>query len=301
MPKIEFMNWTKTHYYLYTFCRYFMATMILSYAFAKILGTQFISQPSTFDKPIGSLSGFELTWFYYGFSSWYGVFIAGSQIASSILLFFRKTTRIGVVLFLSFMVNILLVDFAYHIKAAQGMALLLTIMGFFVFFSEYPLFYKYFIETPPLFQDQETPKTIAKLKKLKWVYIPIVFIGLFAGLSYLKIKIMGQNQFYGTWQNVDASSEYERLNFEAVSTFKINNECSNIALNEGVYTFTKDTIALKTFTKKYQTALNQDEGNAILNPDASQMDLLLKGKYQLNDKYLTIESGGKKMSFKRIR
>ena len=50
------MNWKRVHFYLHTFYRYFLATMILSYAFAKILGTRFTSQPSTYDKPISSLS-----------------------------------------------------------------------------------------------------------------------------------------------------------------------------------------------------------------------------------------------------
>ena len=76
------MNWKKVHFYLHTFCRYFLATMILSYAFAKILGTQFTTQPSTYDQPVGSLSGFNLTWYYYGYSFSYGVFIAISQITS---------------------------------------------------------------------------------------------------------------------------------------------------------------------------------------------------------------------------
>ncbi|MFH6991511.1 hypothetical protein [Flavobacterium sp. FlaQc-48] len=296
------MDLKKAHYYLYTFCRYFMATMILSYAFSKILGTQFIAQPSTFDKPVGSLSGFELTWYYYSFSHWYGTFIAVSQIISAILLFFRKTTRIGVVLFLTFMVNILLIDFAYHIKGAQGMATILTVMGLFVFFSEFPLFYKYFIIEPPLFSDQETPKWINRFKKIKWVYIAVVFIGFYGGISYLKNKLMGQNEFYGTWQNTTGNSEFERLNFEALSTFQVNKVCNNSKVNEGLYSFTKDSIFLRTFTKKYQDKLSNDKENSILNPDQSQMITLLKGKYQLDQKSLTIQTDkNQKIIFKRIR
>lgn len=172
--------------------------MILSYASAKILGTQFTTQPSTYDKPVGLLSGFELTWYYYGYSFWYGLFIALSQIASAILLFFRRTTRLGILLFLSFMINILLVDFAYDIDGAKGMAVVLTIMALFVFFSEFPLFYKYFLEEPPLFQDKDRPSWVNKFSKVKWVYIPLVFVGFYLLLSILKEKYMGQNQFYGT-------------------------------------------------------------------------------------------------------
>ena len=248
------MNWKKVHFYLHTFCRYFLATMILSYAFAKILGTQFTTQPSTYDQPVGSLSGFNLTWYYYGYSFSYGVFIAISQITSSLLLFFRKTTRVGVVLFLSFMVNILLVDYAYDIQGAKGMATIMTIMALFIFLSEYPLFIKY----------TDRPNWINKIRKTKWVYIPLVFIGLFFGLSTLKTKFMGKNQFYGTWHNTDTTARFENFNFEVANTFKINGKHNLEPIANGQYSFTNDIIILKTYTKEYQNFLDNDKINLFL-------------------------------------
>jgi len=295
------MDRKKIHFYLHTFCRYFLATMIISYAFAKILGTQFTSQPGTYDKPVGMLSGFELTWYYYGYSLWYGLFIAGTQIVSSLLLFFRKTTRLGIVLFLSFMVNILLVDFAYDINGAKGFALLLTMMALFVFFSEFPLFIKYFLTEPPLYQDQERPSWVNKFSKVKLVYIPLVFVGFFFLLSTLKDKFMGQNQFYGTWQNTDSTAQYHRLNFEASKTFKVNASCDNAKIASGKYAFTEDTIKLKAFTKAYQKLLNNDRTNLILTADTTQMYVLIKGKYAINHNLLVIQTDSAKLSFKRIR
>lgn len=296
------MNFKSIHFYLYTFCRYFLATMIISYAFAKILGTQFTTQPSVYDKPVGLLSGFELTWYYFGFSKWYGILIAILQIISSLLLFFRKTTRIGVILFLSFMVNILLVDFAYNIEGAKGMASLLTVMALFVFLSEYSLFYRYLIEEPALFSDDENPKWVNKFRKIKWIYIPLVFIGFFSLLSILKNKYMDKNQFYGTWQNKDNSSEFNRLNFEAMNTFKINTQCNSTKLAGGKYTFTKDIIILKAFAKKNQLAVINDETKDILEPDTTKMITLIEGKYKVLGNELVIEiNKNKKISYKRIR
>jgi hypothetical protein len=295
------MNWKKLHFTLFTFCRYFLATMILSYAFAKILGTQFTSQPSVYDQPIGSLSGFNLTWYYYGYSFWYGVFIATSQIASSLLLFFRKTTRIGIVLFLSFMVNILLVDYAYDIQGAQGMATIMTVMALFIFFSEYPLFIKYFFTEPPFFQDAEKPIWVSKFHKAKWVYIPLVFIGLFFGILTLKSKYMEKNQFYGTWQNVDKAARLKNCNFEILNTFQVNGANNIDKIANGSYSFTNDTITLKTFTKEYQDALKNDKKGAIANPDARKMITFLKGRFQLTDKRLTIKNDTIKIVLKRIR
>ena len=295
------MNWKKTHFYLHTFCRYFLATMILSYAFAKILGTQFTIQPSTYDQPIGSLSGFNLTWYYYGYSFWYGVVIAISQITSSLLLFFRKTTRIGIVLFLSFMVNILLVDYAYDIDGAKGMATIMTIMGFFIFFSEYPLFIKYFLTEPPLFQDEERSNWFKKFSKIKWIYIPLVFIGLFVGLSMLKAKFMGKNEFYGSWTNTDTTAKFKNFNFEAANTFKINGVHNLDEIENGTYSFTNDKISFKTPTKEYREFLEKDKTNAILNPDSTKMITLIEGKYILTGKELIIENGSSKIILKRKR
>jgi hypothetical protein len=275
--------------------------MILSYAFAKILGTQFTSQPSTYDQPISSLSGFNLTWYYYGYSFWYGIFIAISQIASSLLLFFRKTTRIGIVLFLSFMVNILLVDYAYDIQGAKGMATIMTIMALFIFFSEYQLFIKYFLEEPPLFQDFESPNWINKSRKAKWIYIPIIFIGLFFGLSTLKSKFMTKNQFYGTWQNTDTNSKFKNFNFEFANTFKINGVHNIDKIANGQYSFANDTLTLKTYTKEYEAFLNNDKTNAILSPDTTKMVNLIKGKYHFNKNVLTIQIDANKIELKKVR
>ena len=274
------INWKKIHYFTYTFCRYFLATMIISYAFAKIFETQFISQPSVYDKPIGNLSGFELTWFYYGYSYWYGLIIASTQIISSLLLFFRQTTRIGIIIFLTFMINILLMDFAYDIDGAKGMAVVLTIMALFVFFSDYNELIKYFIKTPPLFEKERTIK-INKISKLKFIYIPLVFIGLFILITTLKDKFLSQNQFFGAWENVENN---ERIYFESANTFQKVNNSTFKPINSGTYTFEKDSIYLKETQEENQTP-----------------EIILKGKFNINNNELKIETTKGVKFYKRIR
>lgn len=278
------MNWKKTHLFLYTFCRYFLATMIISYAFAKLFETQFVSQPSVYDKPIGTLNGFQLTWYYYGYSYWYGMVIAVTQIISALLLFFRRTTRIGIVLFLTFMVNILLVDFAYNIEGAKGMALTLTLMAIFVFLSDYKNLLKYFLAEPPLFSDEERPKWHIKLNKVKFAYIPLVFIGFFLLLTALKQKYMAKNQFSGTWENVENA---DRLYFEAANTFQINKQFANSSYVNGEYRFTKDSLILKRSGKEKKVVADSTH--------------LYSGKYQLKGNELMVISGGKNTIFKKIR
>lgn len=272
------MNWKKIHLYLYTFCRYFLATMIISYAFAKIFETQFISQPSTYDKPVGELNGFQLTWFYYGYSYWYGLVIAITQIISSILLFFRKTIRIGIIVFLTYMINILLMDFAYDIEGAKGMATILTVMGLFILFSDYKSIKKYFIDEPPLFSSDDYSNWINKIKNIKYLYIIFVFIGFFFLISTLKNKYMGKNDFYGTWENLENN---DRLYFEAANTFQINKKNEFNSFVNGKYSFSKDSIKFNLSDKKSK--------------------MYLEGKYILEKNTLNILSKNDTLKFKRIR
>ncbi len=229
--------------------------------------------------PIGSLDGFRLTWYYFGYCYWYPIVIAVTQIISSLLLFFRKTTRIGIILFLSFMINILLTDYAYDINAKE-MAVTLTLMALFVFFSDYKVFYKYFLEESPLFQNSDRPKWVNKISIIKFIYIPAVFIGFFIMFSILKKEYMSQDDFYGTWENLQTK---ERLHFEDLNHFQINKTDYLKSTIDGEYSFTKDSLTLKATDKQNKTKE------------------YLKGKYKLLKSNLVITTTTDNLKFIRIR
>jgi hypothetical protein len=90
---------------------------ILIYGLAKLNGSQFTILASELDKPMGQVSGFWLTWYYFGFSSIYGNFIALVQIVGGILLMFRKSTLLGSSILLPLITNIILVDIFYQIDS----------------------------------------------------------------------------------------------------------------------------------------------------------------------------------------
>lgn len=294
-------SWQKTHLYLFTFSRYFLATIILMYAFGKIVGTQFSSQPSVYDRPVGSLSGFELTWFYYGYSHWYGLFLAGSQITAALLLFFRRTTRLGVLLYLAIMANIVAVDFAYDIRGAKGMAVLLAGLALFVFLSEWPLFYRYFLVEPPLFDGVERPSWFNRARRAKLVYIPAICLGFWLLITTLKAKIMTQNQFYGTWQVSGHEPTWNRLHFEAGSTFSVYEPGQPQPSREGHYQFDEARHELRLQVYKPQSRQSQ-EANDVLHPDSTQLETFFAGRYELEKQQLRLRGqDGKLLTFTRIR
>ena len=291
------MNIKKLHPVLHAISRYFLATVILMYAIAKILGTQFSSAPSIWDKSTGELSGFELTWFFYGYSFWYGIFIASSQIIAAFLLFFKKTTRLGIVLYLSIIINILVLDFAYSIDGAKGMAIVLTLVASYIFLSEFKVFYDFFITKPPLFENSDRPNWINKLSKFKYLYIVISIVGLFTMTYTLKNKILTHNEFYGAWKPTNYE-KWNRIYFEPASTFSIRKGNNFEKVYSGKYKIDRDKnkIEFLAFNKDYL----QEEIN-VLNPDTTRMKSILKTKYEFISGKLKISNDTLNIQFIKLK
>jgi hypothetical protein len=90
--------------------RYFCAFMLYMYGISKLLHLQFNMQSQLAQQAVGSLSGYQLTWFYFGFSRVYATILGLTQVAGATLLLFRKTTLLGALAMLPVMANILLIN-----------------------------------------------------------------------------------------------------------------------------------------------------------------------------------------------
>ncbi|HEY4108393.1 hypothetical protein [Puia sp.] len=123
------INSDRLHAWLQALLRYWLAFTISIYGFGKIFKTQFGVSFSRNDVPIGQLSGFDLTWNYFGHSYVFAVLIAGLQIGGSILLLFRRTTLLGAAILLPVMVNILLINIFYHIVIGAFLNSVLFALG----------------------------------------------------------------------------------------------------------------------------------------------------------------------------
>jgi hypothetical protein len=90
--------------------RYFCAFMLYMYGISKLLHLQFNMQTLLARQPVGSLTGYQLTWFYFGFSRVYAFILGLTQVVGATLLLFRKTTLLGTLAMLPVIANILLVN-----------------------------------------------------------------------------------------------------------------------------------------------------------------------------------------------
>ncbi len=103
--------------------RYISAYLILTYGTRKLIGAgQFALPPAFGARQIDSLSGFELTWFYFGYSHAYGTVLALTQILGGGLLLFRKSALLGAALLTPVLANILMINIFFHIAAGAEIA-----------------------------------------------------------------------------------------------------------------------------------------------------------------------------------
>ncbi len=106
--------------------RYLSAILLFAYGFAKINGSQFTILDSELDKPMGQVGGLWLTWYYFGFSHFYGTILALVEIGGGILLMFRRTTLLGACLLVPMLTNVVLIDIFYGVDpGATAVAILL--------------------------------------------------------------------------------------------------------------------------------------------------------------------------------
>ena len=97
------------------------------YGITKLNGHQLVVPDWVAQKPIGSLDGQTLTWYYFGYSHAYKYILGSIQVCSASLLLFRKTALLAAMLMLPIMVNIVLINIFYVISpGAEGVAVFIT-------------------------------------------------------------------------------------------------------------------------------------------------------------------------------
>jgi hypothetical protein len=200
---------------------------MFSYAFAKILKTQFNFGPVwEADSNISDFDGFMLTWYYYGYSRTYGLIIAGCQILAGILILFRKTERIGILLLLSFMINIVLVNIYYDIAYdAMMMSITLTLMGLFLLISDWSGFSKYFLRNKT---KNETSFDVLQNNYRKYFWIPFFIIPVLLYIRYDYINDIAkkndrENKLVAVWKAIQNKPNQEifKLYFDIRNSIKV--------------------------------------------------------------------------------
>ena len=78
--------------------RYVLGLFMVKYGVPKLFGHFFDYQLSALDTPMGSVSDFELAWYFYGLNPWHELFAGIMEFVPGLLLFHRRTYYLGALL-----------------------------------------------------------------------------------------------------------------------------------------------------------------------------------------------------------
>lgn len=95
--------------------RYACAWLLYFYGISKLTGHQLVVPAWVAQKPIGSLDGFTLTWYYFGYSHVFKAILGMIQVVAASLLLFRKTALLAALVMVPVMTNIVLINIFYGI------------------------------------------------------------------------------------------------------------------------------------------------------------------------------------------
>lgn len=214
--KTEFFDNNKWWSIGFDICRFLLASIILLYAIGKLLGTQLQSSILWQGDELGKMSGFELTWAFFGYSKFYNSFIAFSQIIASFLLLFRRTTLLGACLLLPILINIVVIDYSFGILGPFPLAIMLLYMCLFLI----ACFWRGLIA---LFIKQESSGSINYFSHVRRhiftkIAAAVLLIIYTIGFNYVKIlKLPPVSDLDGAWHSVkatnysDTASNYENF------------------------------------------------------------------------------------------
>jgi hypothetical protein len=95
--------------------RYICAVLLCFFGTSKLTGHQLVVPSGIAQRPIGSLDGFTLTWYYFGYSHAYKYILGTVQLSCATMLLFRKSALIGAMVTVPMMFNIMLINIFYSI------------------------------------------------------------------------------------------------------------------------------------------------------------------------------------------
>ncbi len=156
------------------------------YGLSKLTGHQLTVPAWVAQKPIGSLDGYTLTWYYFGYSHAYKYILGLIQVFAASLLLFRKTALLAAVLMVPIMANIILINIFYVIgPGAENTAIFILASLLLLLWHQKEEFYKI------LWVSQPTEPKSAKRRH--WLVRSVI---LLYALGVLAVGTVGSSVFH---------------------------------------------------------------------------------------------------------
>lgn len=220
-------------YWLHNLIRYNIISAALSYGIIKLFALQMpapnLSQLAT---PLGDFLPMRFSWLFIGYSGPYEMFSGMMEVTVGLLLLYRRTIPLGLIVGLGVFVNVFVLNLCYDIPV-KLYSMQLVIGCLFLVMIDYQKYLNFFIFSKPTVPTTAYNHRFTKRwQRIGRIVLKTTFILLVVGWNiYDCINWYGETHILET--NVIPIGQYH------IKTFKKNNEI--VAIN------TADTLAWKEF------------------------------------------------------
>src|SRR5438874_8325603 len=109
-------EYTKVNYWLCLFTRYYVALVLFSYGIVKLFALQMpFPNYSQLATPLGDFLPMRLSWMFVGYSTPYQFFSGMMETVAGLLLLYRRTATLGVLLATAVFINVAVLNLSYDI------------------------------------------------------------------------------------------------------------------------------------------------------------------------------------------
>ena len=181
--------------------RYYLAFTMIEYGAGKVVKLQFpVPRLTTLLQPYGSSSPMHLAWTFFGFSKAYNYFTGMAELIAGSLLLFRRTTRLGAILSLAVMANIMAINYCFDV-CVKLLSTVLVLMCIFLLLKERHHYLAFFFHKRRKPADPEAladpanradPEIPARLRpRRKWIRISLLVTKILLITSVFVLNIYG--------------------------------------------------------------------------------------------------------------
>ncbi len=218
------INYKKLNFCFSEILKLVLSLKVFGYGIIKVFPIQ-MGKPNFIDlhKTIGDLEPVYLLWVTIGYGQPYQIFLGIAEVVAAILILFRKTMVIGLLLLLPIIVNVILLNYTYIIGILD-ITLLLLIFNLYLLLPFFKSFYDLLIKgkSAVLTYNYYNFSNI-KLKNTISNFVAIIVI-----LSFT-FKMVSAYRMHVKLKAIDASSKYSEI-----KTFVLGNDTLKLALGDTV-------------------------------------------------------------------
>lgn len=182
---------------------------MIAFAIPKLLFMQFRILHHQAFKPLAEISKYEHMWSFFGRSHNYNIFLGTAELLIGVLIIFKRTRLIALLISAAVCVNILLLNVEFEVYFALSHVILDLILTLLLLIPYRKTLYSFFILHGGGINLQSVFTERSWLKNLRWIYIIIFPIGYF--IYALNLKETVNDKIVGSYEIQNLKMNHENI------------------------------------------------------------------------------------------